>query len=60
MFRVNFPDLVWKGLAKQNIIVSDFCLSNNELTDRFVGKEAAESYCDFISNVFYPYLSCPV
>lgn len=56
VFRADIPDHVWRALARQIFIVSDFWLSNNELTDRLQGQEAADSYRSFMRAVFYPYL----
>lgn len=57
IFRDDLPDFVWRGLARQIFIVSDFWLSNNELTDRLTGQAAAASYRNFMHSVFYPYLN---
>jgi hypothetical protein len=42
-------------IVKQLFIVSDFWLSNNELTSRLKGKKAEEAYLRQMEVVLWPY-----
>ncbi|MBN9382711.1 MAG: TetR/AcrR family transcriptional regulator [Chitinophagaceae bacterium] len=57
IFRKDIPEAVWTALVRQIFIVSDFWLSNNELTDRLRDKEAAIAFTKQMESMFFPYLS---
>ncbi|PSL25348.1 TetR/AcrR family transcriptional regulator [Chitinophaga ginsengisoli] len=57
IFRNDIPQKVWSALIKQIFIVGDFWLSNNALTMRLKGKEAAASFIQTMEAIFYPYLA---
>lgn len=54
-FRDDIPDAVWTALVNQIFIVGDFWLSNNELTRRLEGKEAANAFYKQMDAMLYPY-----
>jgi len=56
IFRNDIPEDIWDALIKQIFIVGDFWLSNNALTSRFKGKQAASNFIQTTEAMIYPYL----
>lgn len=57
LFAKDIPEKIVKALITQIFIVSDFWLSNNQLTLRLKGEEAVEHYSDVFFAMLYPYLT---
>lgn len=55
MLKMKIPDEMLPVFVKQLFIVSDFWLSNNELTSRLKGKKAEEAYLRQMEVVLWPY-----
>lgn len=57
IFRDDLPEPVLKALVTQIFIISDFWLSNNELTLKLKGTEAIAYYNNVFFGMLYPYLT---
>jgi len=59
-FRDDLPSENWKDLVRLTFIVSDFWLSNNELTERLEGEAAFLQYNRHMLALMSPYLKTPI